>query len=79
MSETPAIYGTDNTRDKVREWIGAIPEQVEPDDVQFVETRHEGQTLKNLQDVAEASGLTLKQMVERIVEDAVNPTNKEQA
>lgn len=72
MSEEPVKYGSDNTRDAVRRWIGTVPEAQDADDVEFIEVRLIGRTLDALHETAKANGLTPAQMIERLVGHAVN-------
>jgi hypothetical protein len=76
MSETPAKYGTDNDRDPIRAWLGQVPPDQEPEDVQYFEVRVQGTTLASLLEVAKANNKTPEQMIGQFIGLAVNETEQ---
>ena len=76
MSETPVKYGTDNDRDPIRDWLGKVPPEQEPEDVQYFEIRVHGTTLASLLEVAKANNKTPEQMIQHFIGLAVNETEE---
>lgn len=77
MTEEAVKYGSDNTRDAVRRWIGPVPEAQEAEDVEFIEVRLIGRTIEALRETAQANGLSPAHMIERIVGQQVNEAEQQ--